>query len=56
VLALQAIGYDVANPEAALAAFRRHFLGIDTRGEATDAERQLMQCLALEKRRKPSPP
>lgn len=56
VLALQAIGYDVANPEAALAAFRRHFLGIDTRGEANDAERQLMQCLALEKRRKPSPP
>lgn len=56
VLALQAIGYDVANPEAALAAFRRHFLGIDMRGEATDAERQLMQCLVLEKRRKPSPP
>jgi N-acetylmuramoyl-L-alanine amidase len=56
VLALQAIGYDVANPEAALAAFRRHFLGIDTRGEANDVERQLLQCLALEKRRKPSPP
>jgi len=55
LLALQATGYDVSDPAAALAAFRRHFLGIDTRSEVSEAERQLMQCLALEKRRKPMP-
>ncbi len=54
-LALQAIGYDVSNPAAALAAFRRHFLGVDTTGETSEAERQLMQCLAIEKRQKPAP-
>ena len=55
LLALQATGYDVSDPAAALAAFRRHFLGVDTRSEASETERQLMQCLALEKRRKPIP-
>jgi N-acetylmuramoyl-L-alanine amidase len=55
LLALQATGYDVSDPAAALAAFRRHFLGIDTRGELSDEERQLMHCLALAKRRKPAP-
>ncbi|MEF8727226.1 MAG: N-acetylmuramoyl-L-alanine amidase [Accumulibacter sp.] len=52
LLALQAIGYDVADPAAALAAFRRHFLGVDATGEADAAERQLLLCLLLEKRRK----
>lgn len=51
-LALQAIGYDVADPAAALAAFRRHYLGITAEGEATDEERRLMHCLVLEKRAK----
>ncbi|HRD90889.1 MAG TPA: N-acetylmuramoyl-L-alanine amidase [Accumulibacter sp.] len=55
LLALQAIGYDVADPAATVAAFRRHFLGIDLAGETTLAERQLMLCLVLEKRRKPAP-
>ncbi|HPU81446.1 N-acetylmuramoyl-L-alanine amidase [Accumulibacter sp.] len=55
LLALQATGYDVSDPAAALAAFRRHFLGIDTHSEASEAERQLMQCLVLEKRRKSIP-
>lgn len=49
-LALQSIGYDVAAPDAALVAFRRHYLGITTEGEATDEERRLMHCLVLEKR------
>jgi N-acetylmuramoyl-L-alanine amidase len=49
-LALQAIGYDVADPSAALVGFRRHFLGITTEGEATDEERRLMHCLVMEKR------
>lgn len=52
LLALQDIGYDVSDPAAALTAFRRHFLGIDTEGEATEAERRLMQCLVIEKRPK----
>jgi N-acetylmuramoyl-L-alanine amidase len=51
-LVLQAIGYDVADPAAALVAFRRHFLGITMAGEATDEERRLMHCLVLEKRKK----
>lgn len=55
LLALQAIGYDVTDPAAAVAAFRRHFLGIDLAGETSLAERQLMLCLLLEKRRKPAP-
>jgi N-acetylmuramoyl-L-alanine amidase len=53
-LVLQAIGYDVADPLAAMVAFRRHFLGITTEGEATDEERRLMHCLVLEKRTKQS--
>lgn len=54
LIALEGIGYDTSNPAAALAAFRRHFLGIDQEGEATAAERQLMQCLWVETRRKPA--
>lgn len=49
-LALQAIGYDVADLTAALMAFRRHYLGITMEGEATDEERRLMHCLIQEKR------
>jgi N-acetylmuramoyl-L-alanine amidase len=49
-VALQAIGYDVSDPVATLAAFRRHFLGITTEGEVTDEERRLMHCLVMEKR------
>lgn len=54
VLALQAIGYDVAIPSAALAAFRRHYPGIDTEGDSRDAERRLMHCLVMEKRTQPT--
>jgi N-acetylmuramoyl-L-alanine amidase len=49
-LSLQAIGYDVSSPAAALAAFRRHFLGLETAGDASEEEQQLMHCLAREKR------
>lgn len=55
LLALQAIGYDVADPAAARAAFRRHFLGVDTDGAVSEEERQLLQCLVLEKRQKRAP-
>lgn len=54
VLALQAIGYDVANPPAALMAFRRHFLGSAMEAEVSDEEKRLMQCLVQEKRMKPA--
>ncbi|WP_300454004.1 N-acetylmuramoyl-L-alanine amidase [Accumulibacter sp.] len=54
-LALQAIGYDMADPVAARAAFRRHFLALDDAAESSVAEQELMHCLALEKRRKPTP-
>lgn len=49
-LALQAIGYAVADPDAALQAFRRHFLGTDETGPVSAAESRLMQCLAERKR------
>ena len=55
VLTLRAIGYDVADPGAALAAFRRHFLGSSAEGNADDDERRLMHCLVQEKRQKPVP-
>ena len=54
LLALQTIGYDVSDPGAALAAFRRHFLGAEAAGDISDMERQLMQCLTLEIRTKPA--
>jgi N-acetylmuramoyl-L-alanine amidase len=55
LLALRAIGYDVSDPRAALAAFRRHFLSVDVEGDASDLERQLMQCLSMGIRAKPAP-
>jgi N-acetylmuramoyl-L-alanine amidase len=55
LVALQAIGYDLTDPAAALAAFRRHYLGIDAEGEASEAERRLLQCLVIAKRQKPAP-
>jgi len=55
LVALQAIGYDVTDAAAALAAFRRHYLGIDADEEASDAERRLLQCLVIARRRQPVP-
>ncbi|WP_366145514.1 N-acetylmuramoyl-L-alanine amidase [Accumulibacter sp.] len=54
LMALQDIGYDTSNPAAALAAFRRHFLANDSEGDVSDAERRLMQCLVIEKRKPPA--
>lgn len=44
-LALQAFGYDLADPARALAAFRRHYRGIDSEAEADDEDRRLLRCL-----------
>ena len=47
---LQALGYDVAEPQAALAAFRRHFLGDALSTELSPQEHALLRCLVMEKR------
>ena len=51
-LGLQAFGYDVLNPAAAAAAFRRHFRG-EERGDAIldETERAVLACLLELKRR-----
>ena len=51
-LALQAFGFDVSDPAAAAAAFRRHFRGEDRPGAVLDdAERAVLACLLELKRR-----
>lgn len=50
LLALQGIGYDVSDPDAAVRAFRRHFFSSDAEGPATETERRWMQCLVEQKR------
>lgn len=52
LLALQAIGYETAVPEATLAAFRRHFLGVEGDGaEMGENEKRWLACLLREKQR-----
>jgi N-acetylmuramoyl-L-alanine amidase len=51
-VALQAFGYDVSDPVAAVAAFRRHFRGQERDGAALDdTERAVLACLLELKRR-----
>lgn len=51
-LGLQAFGYDVSNPAAAAAAFRRHFRGEERDDANLDAtERAVLACLLELKRR-----
>lgn len=52
VLGLQALGYDVASPDAARRAFRRHFAANDGNGELSADENALLQCLVERKRRR----
>lgn len=60
MLGLRALGYDVAAPAAARAAFRRHFLAQDADSELAAAEQGLLHCLLDAKRDAPgaslSPP
>jgi N-acetylmuramoyl-L-alanine amidase len=44
-LALRALGYDTGRPDAALRAFRRHFVGTESGDPVTSEERNLMSCL-----------
>jgi N-acetylmuramoyl-L-alanine amidase len=56
LLALQAVGYDVARPEAAIAAFRLHYMP-QTADASPDAalDTALLACLAERKRTAPAP-
>ena len=50
-LALQALGYDVSNLHAAIAAFGRHYLGTDEAGpELTERGKAVLACLVAEAR------
>lgn len=44
-LALRAIGYDVSDLEAAIRAFKRHFMRDETTAELTDRDRGVLYCL-----------
>jgi N-acetylmuramoyl-L-alanine amidase len=50
LLGLRALGYDIANPPAARAAFRRHFLAQDSEGDLEPAAQGLLHCLLNQKR------
>ena len=49
-LLLQAIGYNVTNPDAAVAAFKRHFSPEDPSRAMSEKDRSLAYCLIMEKR------
>lgn len=46
---LQALGYDVSNLGAALAAFRRHFLGVESSAPPDARDLALLDCLVRRK-------
>jgi N-acetylmuramoyl-L-alanine amidase len=49
LLGLQALGYDIRAPDAARAAFRRHFLAQDADTELAPDEQALLHCLLQKK-------
>jgi N-acetylmuramoyl-L-alanine amidase len=49
LLGLQALGYDIAAPAAARAAFRRHFAASDGDAELAPDEQALLHCLLQKK-------
>jgi N-acetylmuramoyl-L-alanine amidase len=46
---LGALGYDTANLDAAIGAFKRHFAPDDTSPELTEHDRSFLQCLVAQK-------
>lgn len=48
--ALQALGYDVSDPKAAILAFKRHFVQHELSSELTARDRGLLRCLLQRKR------
>jgi N-acetylmuramoyl-L-alanine amidase len=49
-LLLQAFGYSVERPDAAAAAFKRHFVPDDPSPAMTEKDRSILYCLVLQKR------
>ena len=49
LLGLQALGYDISNPESATLAFRRHFRGDDSSEQLADADLRVLSCLLKKK-------
>jgi N-acetylmuramoyl-L-alanine amidase len=47
---LQSLGYSVWNVDAAISAFKLHFLPEDPTRAMTDNDRSVLYCLALQKR------
>ena len=47
--ALQALGYDVSNTEAAIRTFKFHFAGDDSSSQLDDDERRVLYCLLRRK-------
>ena len=45
VIALQAMGYEISNMDAAIAAFKRHYVQNDSPPGLTEQERGLLYCL-----------
>ena len=50
VLLLQAFGYSVEKPDAAIAAFKRHFVPDDPSPLMTEKDRAVLYCLVMQKR------
>lgn len=55
-LGLQALGYDIRDPEAARRAFRRHFLAEDNSADWRSADLALLACLLRKKQATPQQP
>jgi N-acetylmuramoyl-L-alanine amidase len=50
VTLLQAFGYNVWNVEAAMSAFKLHFVPDDPSPQLTERDRSMLYCLVLQKR------
>ncbi len=50
-VALQALGYDVSDVQAAIGAFKLHFLPDESARAMSDQDRALLHCLIQEKNR-----
>jgi len=49
LLGLQALGYDISNPDNAALAFRRHYRGDDTSAQLADEDLRALSCLLKKK-------
>lgn len=49
LLGLQALGYDIGDPDKAALAFKRHYRGMDDSAVITEDDRRLIACLLMKK-------